>query len=122
MTLVKRQEQASHIYIQQAEEHFRQGDLQGASKSAWDAVESCLKSAAKRRGWSHETHLDLSRVVSRLAKESDDAHHLHTLFGSVGGLYVNSYEDWFTDSIVKTGIEDAKELATMLKNYSETTE
>ena len=115
MTLAEQQIQTGRLYIQRAEKHFQKGDMTRASKSAWDAVEFCLKSVAEHRGWSHESHLDLSRAVSRLAKERDDARQMRVMFLRMTGLYVNSYEDWFEDVFVRDGIEEAKELMAMLE-------
>ena len=117
MTLAERHTQISSQLIQRAETYFQSGDMTKASQSAWDAVEFCLKTIAERRGWSHESHLDLSRVVSGLAEESDDPHQMHAMFGSVDGLYANAYEDWFTDTLVKTGIQDAKTLLNLLEKF-----
>ena len=103
--------------IQRAETHFQSGDMPKASKSAWDAIAFCLKTIAEQRGWPHETHLDLSRVVTRLAKESDAPQQMHAMFGSVDGLYANAYENWFTDTLVETGIQDAKEFLDILEKF-----
>ena len=115
MTLAEQHTQTCESLIRLAEERLKQGDMPKASKSAWDAVEFCLKSIAEQRGWGHESHLELSRVVSRLAKESDDPRRIHRLFGSVDGLYANAYEDWFEDIFVKGGIKDARELIDVLE-------
>ncbi len=115
MTLTDKHTQTGLLFIQRAEKHFQEGDMPEASKSAWDAVEFCLKSVATQRGWNHESHLDLSRVVTRLSKESDHLRRMGNLFRSVDGLYANSHEDWFGDATVKGGIEDAKELIAILE-------
>ena len=115
MTLAKQHTETGLQFIRQAEDHFKRGDMPKASKSAWDAVECCLKSIAERRGWEHESHLDLSRVVSRLANGSDNAHQFHSLFIGTTSMYVNSCEDWFEDEFVRGGIEDAKKLIVMLE-------
>ena len=115
MTLTEKHPQTGPLFIQRAEKHFQKGDMPQASKSAWDAVEFCLKAAAARRGWRHESHFDLSRVVSRLAKERDDPRQINTLFGSVDGLYANAYEDWLESEMVKAGIDNAKELISILE-------
>ena len=115
MILVETHKHTAQSLIRQAEEHFQDGDMPKASKSAWDAVECYLDAVSEQRSWDHESHLDLSRVVSRLAKESEDPRQIHSLFGSVDGLYYNAYEDWFEDIFVKDGIEDARELIDMLE-------
>ena len=117
MTLVEQHTEVGLSFIRQAEAHFQNGDMPKASKSAWDAVEFCLKAIAKQRGWDHESHLDLSRVVSRLAKESEYPRQIHMSFGSVDGLLYNAYEDWFTDDIVESGIQDAKGFVDVLEKF-----
>ncbi len=115
MTLAEQQMQTGQTFIRQAEKHFQNGDMPNASKGAWDAVEFCLKSVAERRGWERQSHLDLSRVVSRLAKESDDPRRIHSLFIGMTAVHINFYEDWFEDEFVKDGIESAKELISILE-------
>lgn len=115
MTLAAEHTQTGERLIRQAEKHFQEGNMPKASKSAWDAVEHYLDAVAEQRGWAHESHLDLSRIVSRLAKESDNPRRIHSLFGSVDGLYYNAYEDWFEDIFVEGGIEDARELMDILE-------
>ena len=82
---------------------------------AWGAVAHYLKSIAKRRGWRNRSHRDLSRIVVRLANESDDPYRIHTLYRSMNNLHANFYEDWFDNDTVRNGVEDAKELVARLE-------
>ena len=82
---------------------------------AWGAAAHYLKSLAKRRGWRNRSHRDLSRIVNRLANESDDSYRIHALYRSANALHVNFYEDWLDDDTVRIRIDEAKEFVAMLE-------
>lgn len=104
MTTEAYSDRASHR-LAQAHEELAKGDLTQASEKGWGAVAQMVKAAAVRRGWEHQSHAALYRVVSRLVAETGDDT-IHTLFGVANGLHANFYENWSTAEGVASGISD----------------
>ena len=110
--------------LRQAEDLLRAGDKRRASGKAWEAVAHCLRTVADARGWeraatgTHDEVGDLLDAASRLADESDDPDEIRDLYMSVGASYINSLEDWYTEDIVRVGIDDAGSLITLLERIA----
>ena len=45
---------------------LEQGDLEAASQALWDPAACGIKAAAARRGWPHETFVEMGDAVIRL--------------------------------------------------------
>ena len=110
--------------LRQAEDLLRAGDKRRASGKAWEAVAHCLRTVADARGWkraatgTHNEVGDLIEAASRLADESDDPDEIRDLYMSVGASYINSLENWYTEDIVRVGIDDAGSLITLLERIA----
>ena len=115
-TEIAKHTDTSERFLRHAEEQFEGGDLPQASEKAWGAVAHYLKSVAKQRGWRNRSHADLSDIAVDLAQETDDPAAIKRLYGSMNGLHANFYEDWYTDQMVAQGIDDARELISLLEN------
>ena len=108
--------ETSERFLRHAEEQFELGDLPQASEKAWGAVAHYLKSVAKFRGWRNRRHSDLSDIAVDLAQETVDPKRIMNLYRSVSDLHQNFYEDWYLDSMVSGGIDDARELISRLED------
>ena len=110
--------------LRQAEDWLRAGDKRRASGKAWEAVAHCLRTVADARGWkraatgTHNEVGDLIEAASRLADESDDPDEIRDLYMSVGASYINSLENWYTEDIIRVGIDDAGSLITLLERIT----
>ena len=110
--------------LRQAEDLLRAGDKRRASGKAWEAVAHCLRTVADARGWeraatgTHNEVGDLIEAASRLADESDDPDEIRDLYMSVGASYINSLENWYTEDIIRVGIDDARSLITLLERIA----
>ena len=101
--------------LEHAEERLQEGDLIQASEKGWGAVAHYLKAVAKQRGWRNESHRDFFTIESRLARETDNPHKLHSLFSSARSLHQNFYEPLYSTEQVRVCAEDAKEFIDMLE-------
>ena len=81
----------SRAFLAQASEELERGDLRQASEKGWGAAAQIVKAAADARGWEHDRHATLFRVVRELADESGDAE-LRYMFAVAGELHSNFYE------------------------------
>ena len=110
--------------LEHAEDLLRAGDKRRASGKAWEAVAHCLRTVADARGWkraatgTHNEVGDLIEAASRLADESDDPDEIRDLYMSVGASYINSLENWYTEDIIRVGIDDAGSLITLLERIT----
>ena len=82
----------SRIFLNQAFEDLARGDLPQASEKGWGAAAQIVKAIAAERGWSHNSHFRLQRIVERLCQETGDST-LDVLFESANFLHRNFYED-----------------------------
>ena len=105
----------THSMLEHAEERLQEGDLVQASEKGWGAAAHYLKAVAKQRGWRNESHRDFFTVESRLARETDNPHKLHSLFSSARSLHQNFYEPLYSTEQVRVCAEDAKEFIDMLE-------
>lgn len=97
---IERHLEISDLLIRYAVEEFETGRLFLASEMVWGAVAHYLKSVAKYRGWSNETHRDLNDIATDLAYETNNPEIIMRLYRTVGDLHTNFYEDWLSDSQV----------------------
>ena len=58
-----------------------------------------VKAIAGQRGWPHQGHRDLHRVVSTLAQETGRQEVINR-FNLASSLHTNFYEDWLTPAEV----------------------
>ncbi len=112
-TLVENRMGISRRLIRQADDELRDGDVLQASEKAWGSVVHSLKAIARLRRWEHGGHYDLTVIAVRLAEETGQPE-IRTLFGVAESLHANFYNDWQTEEMVKSHIEDVKILLAML--------
>ena len=107
------QEAARHLLAQGFEE-LAAGDSRQASEKGWGAAAQMIKAIASHRGWKHNSHAALYRVIGRLVNETgDDA--IFGLFRTANALHQNFYENWGEADYVATGLADIRELLDTLE-------
>ena len=85
------------------------GDLLQGSEKLWGAAAHAVKAAAEQRGWKHNGHAYLHRVVNEIVAENGDEQ-LRAAFDASNRLHVNFYEDMLdSDEIFALG-QDVWEL------------
>ena len=99
----------SRDFLTRARACLEQDDLLQASEKGWGAAAQMVKCVAESRGWRHEGHRELWRVVNRLAEESGDRE-LRTSFGLAGFLHTNFYEGWLPREAVEDHLLKVEEL------------
>ena len=107
MTLAQDNMTTSRQLIEHAEEELRSGEPLQASEKAWGAVVHRLKAIARQRDWPHGGHYHLSQMIDRLADETGDDE-FRALFTLAEGLHANFYNNWKTDTMVRSNVESVK--------------
>ena len=105
---------ASKELLEQATSELTQGDVRQASEKGWGAAAQIVKAVAEQRGWPHNQHALLYRVVDDLVKETGD-NELHQLFHVANSLHTNFYENWDTPNGVASGIRDVERFVEKLE-------
>ncbi len=105
MTLAQDNMTTSRQLIEHAEEELRSGESLQASEKAWGAVVHRLKAIARQRDWAHGGHYQLYQMVDRLVEETGD-NALGRFFKVAESLHANFYNNFMTDTAVRTGVED----------------
>ena len=105
--------------LAQGRRELAEGDTRQASEKGWGAAAQMVKAVAERRGWAHQSHAALYRVVGRLADETGDEE-IRRLFDVAGNLHVNFYENWNTARNVTAGLNDVERLLDRLEPLAAT--
>ena len=95
--------------LQDAEALLGLGDYHQASEKFWGAAATSVKAIAEQRGWPHQSHRDLHRVVSTLAQETGRPEVIDR-FNLASSLHTNFYEDWLTPEEVMRLAASVREL------------
>ena len=118
-TTPERHHDISAMFMEHAEDQFRQGDLLQASEKAWGAVAHCISGIARKSGWPVGTHKHLVDHAERLiARDDAQAERRHRQWDAVELLHVNFYQEIRSENQVRRGIEDAKELIEAFKELA----
>ncbi len=104
----------SRKFLAQAEASLALDDLLQASEKGWGAAAEMVKGIAHARGWPHNGHRELFRIIDRLAEESGDEQ-LLTFFSTASALHVNFYEGWMTRNTVAVDLRQVAELLRKLE-------
>jgi uncharacterized protein (UPF0332 family) len=99
----------SEKYMGEAEEFIKKGNYTQASEKAWGAASQAVKALAIKRGKELRSHRELHEFVAKISEELKDKE-IGRLWRSATSLHQNFYEDWFTESQVLDGVEDARKL------------
>ncbi len=106
-------QEASWTLLAQSEAELAQGDIRQASEKGWGAAAQIVKAVAQQRGWPHQRHAALFRVISSLAEETGDDQ-LRNLFQVANSLHTNFYENWDTADNVSAALADVRLLVDKL--------
>ena len=118
MATTERHQEISARFLEQAETEARSGDLLQASEKAWGAVAHYVNSVAREQDWPVGSHRNVNENASRLLARGDSAaEHIRKL-SAVNALHANFYEDFFTEQMVRSGIEDARGLIDVLRSLN----
>ena len=82
----------SHRFRDQGLAEVESGDLLQGSEKLWGAAAHAVKAAAEQRGWKHNGHFYLHKVINELASVKGDER-LKEAFKSANRLHVNFYEN-----------------------------
>ena len=105
--------ETSHRLLRQADAEFERGDLLQASEKAWGAVSQYLKAMATQRGLPHRVHREL-RLVAQDIVEETGRQRIRELFAIAESMHANYYEAWMPEAEVEAGIDNLKELLSIL--------
>ena len=100
---------ASREYIGRAWQYLAEEDLSQASEKGWGAAAEMVKAIAEERGWPHDGHRLLYRVIDNLVAETGDTE-LSTLFKVASDLHINYYENWYSTASVQLSIQSVQTL------------
>ena len=117
MATVKRHQELSAQFLDQAEAELRNGDLLQASEKAWGAVVHYVNSVARERGWPVGSHRNVNENALRLIRSPAYSEYRRKLT-TLNALHANFYEDYLADEMVQDGVEDARELIRVLKELN----
>ena len=111
------QDAARHLLVQGFEE-LAAGDSRQASEKGWGAAAQMIKAIASHRGWKHNSHAALYRVIGRLVNETGDDS-IRGLFSTANALHQNFYENWGDADYVAGGLADVRRLLDKLETVLE---
>ena len=106
--------EAARELLAQGFEELAAGDSRQASEKGWGAAAQMIKAIASHRGWKHNSHANLYRVIGRLVTETGDKG-IHRRFGVANALHQNFYENWGDTDYVARGLSDVRELLSRLE-------
>ena len=111
-------QEAARQLLTQGFEELAAGDSRQASEKGWGATAQMIKAIASNRGWKHDNHASLYRVIDRLVIETGDDG-IRNRFGIANGLHQNFYENWGGADYVAGGLADVQDLLDKLERLLE---
>ena len=108
MTTLTYQNAARHLLAQGFDE-LAEGDTRQASEKGWGAAAQMIKAIASSRGWKHDSHAALYRVIGRLVRETGDDD-IRSRFSTANALHQNFYENWGDADYVAGGLAEVRGL------------
>ncbi|MCY4369957.1 MAG: PaREP1/PaREP8 domain-containing protein, partial [bacterium] len=64
--------EAARQLLTQSFDELAEGDSRQVSEKGWGATAQMIKAIASNRGWKHDSHAALYKVIDRLVKETGD--------------------------------------------------
>ena len=105
---------AARQLLAQGFDELAEGDSRQASEKGWGAAAQMIKAIASNRGWNHNTHAALYRVIDRLVNETGDKG-IHLRFATANALHQNFCENWGSADYVSGGLAHVQELLDQLE-------
>ena len=100
--------------LDEAEEHYRAGELVQAGEKLWGAVCALLNAIGELKGLPHYSHRDYVDIIEALVQETGDRE-LARLFASAERLHANFYHAFLSRPSFEAHREDALRLVGKLK-------
>ena len=113
MTTLTYQDAARHLLAQGFEE-LAGGDSRQTSEKGWGAAAQMIKAVASSRGWKHDSHAALYRVIDHVVKENGDDG-IRVRFGMANALHQDFYENWGSADYVAGGLAEISVLLDKLE-------
>ncbi len=107
-------QEASWQLLAQAFEELAEGDSRQASEKGWGAAAQIIKAVASSRGWNHNSHASLYKVIDRLVNETGDDG-IYDKFSTANALHQNFYENWGKADYVARGLVQVRDLILRLE-------
>jgi len=107
-------QEAARQLLAQGFAELAEGDSRQASEKGWGAAAQIIKAVASNRGWKHDSHAALYRVVGNLVTETRDDG-IRKRFTTANALHQNFYENWGDADYVSGGLADVKDLLDKLE-------
>ena len=99
----------SREYLRRAWGYLDANDLSQASEKGWGAAVEMVKAVAEERGWPHDSHRLLFRVVRDLTNETGHDQ-LPRMFALAYNLHINHYENWLSAEDVQLYLQEVQTL------------
>ena len=110
---------ASREYMGRAWQYLAEEDLSQASEKGWGAAAEMVKAIAEERGWQHDGHRLLYRIIDNLVAETGDIE-LSISFKVASDLHINFYENWYSPESVQVSVQRVQTLLDKLEPLLET--
>lgn len=117
MTQVNDYAEAGREFLAHAFAELAKGELTQASEKGWGAAAQTVKAVAALRGWDHNGHAPLFQAVRTVVEETGDGR-ISELFHIANSLHVNFYENWLPEELVRSGLQNVRELVDKLEQLS----
>ena len=105
---------ASREYMGRAWQYLAEEDLSQASEKGWGAAAEMVKAIAEERGWPHDGHRLLYRIIDNLVAETGDIE-LSISFKVASDLHINFYENWYSLESVQVSVQRVQTLLDKLE-------
>lgn len=90
----------SEQYWEHSKKLISEEDWPQASEKLWGCAAELVKALAEERGWPHDGHSTLFKIIGRLAQETG-LKELQKFFADASALHINFYEGWLTPEQVR---------------------
>ena len=101
-------------FLVRARAYLANDDLLQASEKGWGAAARAVKAAAESRGWEHNSHHQLHRVVAQLVAETGDQE-LRRRFNAANTLHINFYDGFLDADTISANLEDVERFVERLR-------
>ncbi len=119
MATAEQHREISIQFLNHVDDELRKGDLLQASEKAWGAVSHYVNSVARQRNWPLGSHRQLIENATKLINQDPvHASDRRRLLRSIESLHANFNQAFMDEDLVKGGIEDAKELISILEDLN----
>ena len=101
-------------FLVRARAYLAHDDLLQASEKGWGAAARAVKAAAESRGWEHNSHHQLHRVVAQLVAETGDQE-LRRRFNAANTLHINFYDGFLSAQAIGETLEGVERFIALLR-------